>query len=109
MLDSIVLSASELTRLLIALQYITLCPLLWLWLVRRLPHAIRLLAGGALALQAFLVVMGLLYEPPSAFERWLVHLDSEWNIPSIFGSTQLALVGFAALLNGWLARWRRAW
>lgn len=56
-----------------------------------------------------MVGISLLYTPASAFENWLWHLDSEWNIPSMLSSAQLALVSAVALMAFWRAKRQPGW
>ncbi|MDE2854652.1 MAG: hypothetical protein OXN88_10815 [Chloroflexota bacterium] len=98
-----------LDRILIFLLYIAVCPVILLWLVRRLPPSFRLLASVTLASQMFIVAVSLTHTSVSNFVTWLWHIDFEWNIPSLFASAQLALVAGVALLNGWLSPRRPAW
>ena len=103
------ISADALIRLLIFFLYIPACPILYWALVLRLPRSFRWLATLVLAVQVIVVGISLLYSPASAFEKWLWYLDSEWNIPSLLSSAQLALVSAVALIAGWRVRRQPAW
>ena len=79
-------------------------------LMPRLSPTAKRIASGFLAAQVLVIAVSLETPvPASRYERWLWHLDKEWNIPSILATTQLALVGCAALMTAWFIRARSAW
>ena len=72
-----------------------------------LPHLTRpfnRLAVLYLVAQILVIAAALLIQPSSGFERWVWHLDFEWNIPSTLSSTLLALSGGALWAAAWLVR-----
>jgi hypothetical protein len=103
------IAVETLTRILVFFLYFPACPILYWWLVRRLPSSYRLLAALLLAAQLVVVGVALLYAPASLYEDWLWHLDEEWNIPSMLSSAQLALVGAVAFIASWRAKRQSAW
>ena len=103
------IAVETLNRILILLVYFPACPLLYWWLVRRLPPWSRRLALIALAAQLIVVIVALFHTPASRYEQWLWDLDKEWNIPSMLSSAQLALVCAVALMASWRATRQRAW
>ena len=79
-------------------------------LMPRLSPTAKRIASGFLAAQVLVIAVSLETPvPASRYERWLWHLDREWNIPSILATTQLALIGCAALMTAWFIRARSAW
>ena len=102
-------SADVLIRLFLFLLYVPVCLFVYWKLIPRLSPTAKLLASVFLAAQIVVIVIALEIQPSSRFERWLWHLSHEWNIPTTLASTQLALVGGAALMTAWLAKERPAW
>ena len=78
-------------------------------LIPRLSPTAKRIACGFLAAQVLVIAVSLETRSASIYEWWLWHLGKEWNIPSVLASTQMALVGFAALATAWLAQARPAW
>ena len=73
------------------------------WLIPGLmPWAARL-ASLMFAAQVLIVAVALGIQPASVFDEWLWNLGQEYNIPSMFASSQLALVGIVALFAAWYA------
>jgi hypothetical protein len=105
-MDSFELAASPKTLNYIfgALLYLPACLLVVRMRSPRLMSSARALAILALAAQVAIVVVSLEAMPTSATEEWLWDLDKEWNIPSALASTQVALIGFVALLTCWVSR-----
>ena len=68
--------------------------LLW-----RLPSSAKLLATLLMLAQVLVVAMATLYQPTSAYEEWLWHVDREFNIPSVLASAQLVACAGVALLT----------
>ena len=96
-----------------SLLYILVCLLVFRMRSPRLTSAARALAILALAAQVAVITVSLEAQPTSATEEWLWDIDKEWNIPSALASTQVALIGFTALLTCWvsgsLPKWQRLW
>ena len=107
--SEIAVSAEALTNAFIFLLYAPVVLISYWKLIPRLSPAAKRIASGFLAAQVILIAISLEIRPASAFERWLWHIDREWNIPSILASTQLALVGCVALTTAWFTRARSAW
>ena len=105
----LIVSAETLNRIFVLLLYAPIVLISYWKLIPRLSPTAKRIASGFLATQVILIAMSLEIRPASAFERWLWDIDSEWNIPSAFASTQMALVGFAALVTAWLAWARPVW
>ena len=103
------ISSETLIRIFAFLLYAPIVLISYWWLMPRLSPAARRIASGFLAAQVLIIAVSLEIQPSSSFEWWLWHLDREWNIPSTLASTQLALVGGAALMTAWLAKARPAW
>ena len=103
------IAVETLTRILVLFLYFPACPILYWWLVLRLPSSFRRLAALMLAAQLVVVSVALLYTPASLFEHWLWYLDREWNIPSMLSTAQLALVGAVAFIASWRAKRQSAW
>ena len=102
-------STDTVLRIFVFLLYAPIVLISYWKLIPRLSPTGKRIASGFLAAQVILIAMSLDIQFPSAFERRLWDLGNEWNIPSVFSSTQMALVGFAALATAWLARARPAW
>ncbi len=107
--SEIAVSAEALTRAFIFLLYAPVVLISYWKLIPRLSPAAKRIASGFLAAQVLVIAISLEIRPASAFERWLWHIDLEWNIPSILASTQLAMVGCVALTTAWFTRARSAW
>lgn len=97
------------TNLAVFAVYIPACPILFYWLIRKLPKAFQFLSIGALAIQLFLVSIALFHEPTSSYEEWFWHIGLEWNLTSMLSSAQLALVGFVALFAAGKGRGHTYW
>ena len=102
-------SPKTLNYIFLFLLYIPVCIVAYKWLFPRLSPTAKLLASVFLAAQIVVIIIALEIQPSSRLERWLWHLDREWNIPSTLASVQLAMVGGAALMTAWLAKARPAW
>ena len=96
-------------RIFVFLLYAPIVLISYWKLIPRLSPTAKRIASGFLAAQVLAIVVWLDIQPSSSFEWWLWHLDREWNIPSTLASTQLALVGCAALITAWLAKGQRIW
>ena len=105
------LAAEGITRLrvIVLLLYVAVCSFSYWRLVPRLPSAYRPIPAIFLLAQILVTAVALEFHPIREWAGWLWHLDAEYNIASSLASTQLALVGGAALLGGWLARARPRW
>ena len=99
-----VLSPETLLRIFVALLYIPAGMLAFRRIIPNLTPPAKRLAFIMLAAQLLLIVVAIEQQSESGFAYWLWHLDLEWNIPSIFSSSQLALVGGAALAAAWVYR-----
>ncbi len=66
----------------------------------------RRLASVFLLLPPLLILLYALTSSATGLQRWLWHLDKEWNLPSALSSTQFALAGCVALS---VALRRRGW
>ncbi len=100
----IVVPAGSLMRVLVLLLYAPVCLAVFRWSIPRLSLGYRLLAIVMLAAQILILAVGLEDTPRWILKGWLWHLDQEWNIPSTFASTQLAVISGAALTTALLAR-----
>ena len=80
-------------------------------LLPRLSPGARHFAIGILVLQITVRVLALTVPATSAYDQWLWDMSgvAEWNIPSHFETTQLAIVAGVALLAAWLAREHPLW
>ncbi len=96
-------------QIVLCLAYVPLCLIVYRRLFSYLTLDAKRLAIGFLAAQVIVIILFLEYRPKSEFEKWLLHPDLEWNIPSVLSSTQLALVGYVAVLTGSCARVKRNW
>jgi len=97
-----VIPPETLIRAFLLLQYVSVCFIVFRWLMPRLSPVSRRLAAILLAAQLVVIVASVELQPASSFEYWLWHLDREWNIPSTLASVQLALAGAVALAAAWL-------
>ncbi len=102
-------TVGTLNRLFVLVLYLSIGLICYFRLFPRLLPTARRLAIFFLVAQVLVIVVSLQIQPSSAFERWLWHLNAEWNIPATFASTQMALVGAFALATAWLAKSRPAW
>ena len=102
-------STEALLRIFVFLLYAPVVLISYWKIIPRLSSTAKRIATAFLAAQIILIAISLEIRPASAFERWLWDIDKEWNIPSAFASTQMALVSFAALVTAWMARARPAW
>ena len=104
-------STYTLLRIFVFLMYAPIVLISYWKLIPRLSPTGKRIASGFLAAQVLVIAVWLeiQWRPSSSFEWWLWHLDREWNIPSTLASTQLALVGCAALITAWLAKGQRSW
>ena len=102
-------SAKTLAGIFVFLVYAPIVLISYWKLIPRLSPAAKRIASGFLAAQVLVIAVSLEIQPSSSFERWLWHLNREWNIPSTLASTQLALVSCFALMTAWLAKGRRIW
>ena len=105
----LIVSVEALNHIFALLLYAPIILISYWKLMPRLSPTAKRIASGFLAAQVILIAMSLEIRPASAFERWLWDIDKEWNIPSVFASTQMALGGFTALATAWLARARPGW
>ena len=102
-------SAETLLRIFVFLLYALIVLISYWKLIPRLSPTAKRIASSFLAAQVLVIAISVETRLTSGFEWWLWHLDREWNIPSTLASTQLALVGCAALITVWLANGRRIW
>lgn len=108
--SEIEVSAHALTRIGLALGYITVGIAAWRWLLPSLPQTAKRLAGIFAVAQLLIIVIALDYQPEARYQAllWAVHdpiwSGGEWNIPATLASTQLAFVGGVALLSAGRAR-----
>lgn len=100
----LVLSPETLLLILVALLYIPACLLAFRRIIPALLPPAKRLAIILLAAQILLIVVAIKQYSESGFAYWLWHLDLEWNIPSLFSSSQLALIGGLALASAWIYR-----
>ncbi len=89
--------------------YLTIGAIAYRWLIPRLTWAGKRVTSVFLIAQVVAISWSVVFPPSSSFEAWLWHLDREWNIPTTIASTQLALIGFTALLTAWHARSQPTW
>jgi len=100
----LVLSPETLLRIFVAMLYIPAGLLAFRRIIPALSPTAKRLAIIMLAVQLLLIVVAIEQQSESGFAFWLWHLDLEWNIPSIFSSSQLALIGGLALATAWACR-----
>ena len=91
-------------RLFVILLYTPAALLAFRFVISALPPAGKRLSILMLAAQLLVIVVAIGNQAESHFAFWLWHLDMEWNIPSIFSSTQLAMVGGVAFATAWICR-----
>ena len=96
-------------RILLVLLHVAVCAFCYWRLVPRLSTTAKRLTTFMLAAHLVVTVMAIEFRPITTWEGWLWDLDTEHNIASTLASTQLAMVGGAALLTSWLARARPRW
>lgn len=105
------MSVTDLNRLLVIALYLPVCLLVYKRLFPRLSRTSKLLATFFLAAQVLVIWLSLTFQFRPGAAGWLWHLDKEYNIPATLASTQLATIGFVALITAWLSRrqvlWRR--
>ncbi|MDE2820930.1 MAG: hypothetical protein OXI40_14450 [Chloroflexota bacterium] len=104
----LLVSNESFIRIFIVIAYVPLCLISARLLFPGLSPSAKRLGIGMLALQILVVALSEIIQPTSIFEERLWALDREFNIPSTFASTQLALAGGLALLTASLARARPA-
>lgn len=100
----LVLSPETLLRIFGALLYIPAGLLAYWRIIPALSPAAKRLAFITLAAQLLVIIVAIEHQSESGFAYWLWHLDLEWNVPSIFSSSQLALIGGLALAVAWVYR-----
>lgn len=100
----LVLSPETLLRFFVALLYIPTGLLAFWRIMPALSPPAKRLAFIMLAAQLLVIVVAIEQHSESGFAYWLWHLDLEWNVPSIFSSSQLALIGAVALATAWVYR-----
>ena len=100
----LVVSPETLLRIFVALMYIPAGLLAFRRIKPNLSVPAKRLAFITLAAQLLIIAAAIKQQSESGFAFWLWHLDLEWNIPSFFSSSQLALVGGAALATAWIHR-----
>ena len=105
----IVISAEGLNRIFVFALAAPVCLFAFRRLIPRLSPASKILASVALLAQGLAVLIALGLLPVQNDMYWLWDLQREYNIPSTFASTQLALVGSLALGTAWLLRARSSW
>ena len=108
-MDTLFATPEMLLRIVVLFLYFPICPIIYWWLVLRLPQALRRLALVMLAAQLLVIGVALFHTTSSKHEEWFWRLDSEWNIPSLIASAHFALVGGVALLTARLARAHTTW
>ena len=99
----LLLSNEVFVRIFFFLAYIPVFLISYKLLFPAMSPSAKRLGLGMLALQILLVALSELIQPSSIFEERLWALDREFNIPSTFSSTQLALAGWSCAVNS-LAR-----
>ncbi len=104
----LLVSNESFIRVFIVIAYVPLCLISSRLLFPGMSRSAKGLGIGMLALQILVVALSEIIQPTSIFEERLWTLDREFNIPSTFSSTQLALAGGLALLTASLARARPA-
>ena len=104
----IIVSADTLIRIFVILLYVPVGWISYRLLIPRLSPSGKRMAIFMLVAQVLVIVVSLGIPSSSNFETWLWDLKWEWNIPSTFASTQLALVAGVALATAWLAKARPA-
>ena len=98
--SELLISPETLIRIFLFLLYAPVCLIVYWRLIPRLSPISKWIASGMLAAQVVLIVLSLEIRTGSEFEAWLWSLEKESNIPSVFASTQLGLVGGLALITG---------
>ena len=76
------------------------------FLLWRLQPGAKPLATLFMLAQVLVIAMATVYQPASAYEEWLWHVDREFNIPSVLASAQLAACAGAALIAALVASTR---
>ena len=104
----IVFWSSELIYPFLFLLYVTVGSVSFHWLMPRLTRWSARLASLFFAAQVVTLAMAFGIERETAFELWLWDMGQEYNIPSLLASTQMALVGIAAIFAAWCAAPRKA-
>jgi len=104
----LLVSNESFIRIFIVIAYVPLCLISARLLFPGMSPSAKGLGIGMLALQILVVALSEIIQPTSIFEERLWALDREFNIPSTFSSTQLALAGGLALLTASLGRARPA-
>ncbi len=103
------ISDKAIIQIVLCLAYVPICLIVYRRLFPYLTTVAKRLATGFLAAQVVVIMLFLEYRPNSEFEKWLLHPDLEWNIPSALSSMQLALVGCVAMLTASCSRFKRYW
>ena len=98
------ISADGLIRVTIILLYVIAGLASHRLLLPRLIRPFNRLAVLYLVMQMLVIALALTMRLSSSFDRWVWHLDFEWNIPSTLSSLQLALSGGVLLAAAWLVR-----
>lgn len=99
----------SLIRVLTILLYAPIGVFAYKKLIPRLPASARRLLSILLLAQLLAVVMALETESRLGFERWLWHLNAEWNAPATLSTIQMSLVGGFALVAARLSVSRSIW
>ena len=99
----------NLIRILAILLYAPVGLFAYKKLIPLLPAPARRLLGLLLLAQVLAVVMALATETRTGFDRWLWHLNAEWNVPATLSTIQMALVGGVAIIAAWRAGGSRIW
>ena len=108
--SELLVSVDTLIRIFVFLLYASVVLISYWKLMPRLSPTSRRLASAMLAAQVLVIAVSLdSREASPSYSKWLWHLDVEWNIPSTLASTQLALVGCAALITAWFAKAQPTW
>ena len=90
--------------LLAILLFCLAVPCVYRWLMPGLAPSAKAVASIFLLALVIALLMSLATAQSKGIEFWLWDLEQEWNISTALASTQLALVGFIALLTAWLAK-----
>lgn len=108
MIDSsgIAVSGESVIHALIFLLYATVFIVAFRELLPRLSKTTRRIAAVMFAVQIVVILLAMHVPRTSTFDRWVWDINAEWNIPTTFATTQLAMVvGTAWLIVGQV--WKR--
>lgn len=107
--SEIVVSGEAIIHGLIFLLYLTVFIVGCQKLLPRLNKTAKRIAVVMLAAQILVIVLAMHVDRTSTFDRWVWDINAEWNIPTTFATTQLAMVVGVAWITVWQVRSRSGW